>query len=343
MNDAINRWNEFWFRPSPSSQLQAIRRGLCVVTAIYFAAALPDVDTWFVQGAPASSSNLATFFRTAELTSDARWMVSPLFVWDSVFAGSALGESGLVYRAYLVVGIILAVMVAFADRLSTQNMPGWASRLLQTSWPMVVLWVWLVGWANRVVLLAGITEPLLSVSLAALAIAPIGSVARKDGDHDSLQAMQSGTWRATLARRLLAAQATLIAIMTTASMLASTAWWNGTGAYALVAPQEDRLISVVGTVFERPVFFEMLTMLIVCTLPIGIVLAWRDGTRRLGVALVIAWCCLVGLLSANILHAATLGIIATSIGWGHGSHTPAGADGANSLNGGSVELTDSTT
>lgn len=322
MNDAIQRWTEFWFTPSPASQLRFIRRGLCVVVAIYFAAALSDVETWYVRGAPASSSNLATFFRTAELTSDARWMISPLFIWDSVWAGTSLSESGLVYRVYLMLGIAVAMVVAFADRLSQQNLPGWISRLLASSLPTVLIWAWLVGWANRVVLQAGIAEPVLSVSLAALAISPIGNF---------------NTWRATLACRLLAIQATLIAIMTTATMLASPTWWNGTGAYALVAPTEDRLFSVQQTVFETPFVYEMVTLLIVCALPIGIVLAWRDHTRPLGIGLILGWCFLVGLLSANILYAATLGIIATSIGWGHRNHTPAGADGANTLNSGSVE------
>lgn len=318
-------WTEFWFTPAPASCLRFVRRGLCVVAAIYFASALGDVDTWFQRGAPASSSNLATFFRTAELTSDARWMISPLFIWDSIFAQTSLGESAFVYRCYLLVGIALALLAGVADQLGRFTLPRFASVIVQGCWPTLLLWVWFVGWANRIVLLAGIVEPLLSVSLAALAIAPIGQQ-----DHVT-------SWRTTFAQRLIALQTTLIAILTTATLLASPTWWNGTGAYALVAPAQDRLFVATDTFFEITLVYELTTALIVCVLPIGIFLAWKPAFRKIGIGLVVAWCVVVGFLSANVLYAATLGIIVTTIGGCKDVHTPTGANGANSLNGGSVE------
>jgi hypothetical protein len=299
----------FWFAPSPVISLQFVRRALCVVTALYFLSAWGDVETWFQRGAPASSSNLATFFRTAELTDDARWMVSPLFVWDSIFADSALGESALVYRLYLLVGVVLALLVSVSDQWRRFNLPATVLRLLSSFWPSLLLWIWMVGWANRVVLLAGIVEPVLSVSLAALVVAPIiGSSAAENASN------VQWSWRTTVSRRLLAVQATLIALMTTATMLASPTWWNGTGAYALIAPAEDRFFDVRGTFFETSWVYEMTTTAIVWTLPIGVFLAWRNGSRSFGIGLIVAWCVVVGFLSANVLYAATLGIIATTIG-----------------------------
>ena len=329
----VSGWTAFWFSPSRPSQLTWIRRGLCAVTAVYFASAIADVDTWYVRGAPSSSTNLATFFRTAELTSDARWMVSPLFIWDSVFATSALGESALVYRGYLLLGILLASLVGFSDRLGRFELPGWCARLVRGSWLPALLWIWFVGWANRVVLLAGVVEPVLSVSLAAIAIAPSASAG------SGTQQPEGVSWRATLSRRLLAVQATLISILTTATMLASPTWWNGTGAYALVAPEEDRLFSATDTAFRTPLIYESTTALIVCLLPIGIVLAWRTGTRKWGIGLVVGWCGLVGFLSANLLYAATLGIIVTAIGTDEAVHISAGASGAEKLDGGNVDVT----
>ena len=305
---ALSGWSAFWFSPSPLGTLGFVRRALCVVTAIYFASALGDIETWFQRGAPASSANLATFFRTAELTSDARWMVSPLFVWDALFAGSVWGESAIVYRGYLLLGILLALLVAVSDRMDRVNLPSRVSKLLGSCWPSVLLWIWFVGWANRIVLVAGIVEPVLSVSLAALAIAPIAHRMTGQSGPESL------SWRTTLSRRLLAVQASLIGILTTATMLASPTWWNGMGAYALIAPVEDRLFDVRGSFFESPLVYELTTALIVCALPVGIAFAWQPPWRRIGIGLILAWCFLVALLSANVLYAVTLGIIASTIG-----------------------------
>ncbi|KAA5543689.1 hypothetical protein FYK55_10860 [Roseiconus nitratireducens] len=303
-------WTDFWFRPSPIWHLTWVRRALCLVTAGYFASALPDVSTWYVSGAPASSSNLATFFRTAELTDQARWMFSPLYLWDSAFAMSPLSEAAWVYQAYLLIGIALAVLVAVANPLYRfERLPRVVSSLLAGSLPCVLLWIWFVGWANRAVLLAGITEPVLSVSLAALAIAPSGVPAL-----DRLPVSKRLSWRTTLSRRLIAVQATLIALMTTATMLASPIWWNGMGAYALVAPVQDRLIDVRETFFENSIVYESLTLLLVLVLPLGFWLAWRPNTRRLALGLIAVWATVVAFLSANILYAVTLAIIATSIG-----------------------------
>jgi hypothetical protein len=328
---ASTSWASFWFLPTPIRSLRFVRSALCVVTAVYFLSAWGDVETWFQRGAPASSSNLATFFRTAELTSDARWMVSPLFMWDALFASSSLGQSAFVYRLYLLVGILLAVAVGVSDQGDRLKVPRFLDRLLGSCWPSVLLWAWFVGWANRIVLLAGIVEPLLSVSLAALAIAPIGRHA------DGTATIGPFSWRTTLAKRLLAVQMSLIAMMTTATMLASSVWWNGTGAYALVAPTEDRWFDVRGSIFETPWVYELTTTWIVCTLPIGILLAWRSSTRPIGLGLILVWCCLVALLSENVLFAVTLAITATAIGTGHGDHTPAGVFGAETLDGGSAE------
>ncbi|MCS7469253.1 hypothetical protein NZK35_21600 [Stieleria sp. ICT_E10.1] len=331
IRDCVTRWTEFWFAPSPVATLGNVRRGLCLVTAIYFASALADVETWFARGAPASSSNLATFFRTAELTSDARWMISPLFIWDALAGESALGESAFVYRSYLLFGVGLAVFVAVGDRLAGWKLPAQLSAVGESNWPSVLLWVWFVGWANRIVLLAGTVEPLLSLSLAAVAIAPVGRIR---SDRESPRPF---SWRTTLAHRLLSVQATLIALITTATLFASPVWWNGTGAYALVAPAQDRLLTVTGTFFETPLVYELLTALIVCVLPVGIFLAWKPATGKLGVAMVVAWCGVVGLLSANLLYAATLAILATTVGWKESYRTPAGAIGAKSLNDGGTD------
>ncbi len=301
-SQTVTAWTRFWFQPAPLVRQRGIRRVLCLLTAVYFFSAIADVPTWFAADGPASSQRLAEFFRAADLTDEAAWMLSPLFAWDAAFAGTSLSQSPLVYRLYLIVGIVLAGSAAWSDELARRTPSPRLQRLLQSSVPMVVLWLWFVGWANRIVLLAGIVEPVLSVSLAAVAVAPIGR------GGDTLH------WRARFSERLLGVQATLLALVTTATMIASATWWNGTGAYALVAPVEDRFFDVRETVFEIALVYESVSFLLIALLPVGVVLAWRSNTRKTGITMIIVWSVVVGLLSANVLYAATFAVIATKIG-----------------------------
>ncbi|MEO1526252.1 MAG: hypothetical protein AAFX06_12505 [Planctomycetota bacterium] len=293
-----NPWTRFWFTPAPVEALAWVRGGLCIVTALYFVSVFSDVAFWYAQDAPASTTNLSEFFRTAELTSDARWMVSPLYWFDALTRGSSWSESVAVYRAYLVIGIILSVVAAIAGPISKRS-NGWVAWCLGGSLPTLLLWIWFVGWANRVVLLAGICEPILSVSLAALAIAPAMSA--------------TPSWRVTLAKRLLEIQTTLFAFVTTALMLFGNVWWNGTGAYALAAPEEDRFLSVAGTFFENPVIYEGTTAFLLIGLPLAVWLVRRESLRALGLGVWWVWCATVALLSAEMIYAATLGVLILSV------------------------------
>ncbi|OYP39188.1 hypothetical protein [Rhodopirellula sp. MGV] len=328
-SDQQSSWNRFWFQPSPVRSIAVTQIGLGLVTAMYFISSLVDVSTWYPAGAPASTTNLAEFFRTAELTREASWMVSPLFIWDATFQGSSLSENAWVYRIYLIAGTILSLWLAFANRMGT-GFPKPIRTFAQQGGLALATWIWFVGWANRTVLIAGVAEPLISISLAALILAPL--TGRKLSSETTLPQ----SWRTTFAKRLLACQTTLIAVMTTATMLASPVWWNGTGAYALVAPSEDRFIDVRGSWFETPFVYECLTLILVALLPIGLYLAWHHRTRKAGVSMMIAWSVLVGILTTNVLYAATLAIIATTVGDRDTKHAPAGANGAETLGGGSM-------
>ncbi|MEM6473147.1 MAG: hypothetical protein AAF802_26535 [Planctomycetota bacterium] len=273
------------------------RIGLAVVAFLYFASAVGDVPLWFQSGAPASSGQLGDFFREAGLDDDARWMWSPLFLWDSLFAGTSLAESAFVYRVYLLVGCLWSLLVlAFSIPSIATKFPN----RIRGNWVCILLWIWFVGWANRIVLLAGIVEPVLSLSLAAMAIAPLG--------NDRI------TWRSHFARRLASIQGTMVMVATTATMLAGNVWWNGTGAYALVAPIENRLFDVRDTFFENPFVFESVNAFLLLALPLGVVLAWSRRRNRLGVAFICSWALLVALLSMEFLYAMTIAVIATTLG-----------------------------
>lgn len=309
MNDSAKTgWKEFWFQPESGRTNSQVRTLLCLVVSLYFLAAVPDVPTWYSSGAPASSSNIASFFRTAELESEARWMLSPLYVWDSLFADTSLAESSVVYRLYLLFGVLLCVFCAFSAQVSHRLKDATGlQRFCLSSGPSVLLWIWFVGWANRTMLLAGIFEPVASVSLAAVAIAP---------------ANPAHHWRHTFARRLISIQTTMILLIASATMLASPLWWNGTGAYGLIAPAEDRFIallgspteSVIASMLQQPLVYESLTLLIALGLPVGCFLAWQCDWRKPGRIIIWCWCLAVAFLGAHVLYSLTISTLVITFG-----------------------------
>ena len=278
-------WDRFWFSPGSVQAAARVRAALCLLTAVYFVGSWSDSTQWLVGDAPFSASRASTFLQTADLENDARWMLSPLFLADRL-----LGSHAVVYRAYLLVAIGLCGIVAFGrgGKIAT-----WA------------LWLAFVGWANRLVLLAGLTETLLSLGLFAAAIAPAASAF----DSDKLD------WKAGFSLRLTAVQITLFAACTVATMLAGTIWWNGLGSYALLAPVEDRTFAFgeVDTFFASPLVYDSLTHLLVIALPIGMLLAWLRPRSWIGPAIVFAWCAIVAILGSHWLYGLTFACMTLAI------------------------------
>ena len=124
-----SRWDRFWFTPVPLGRVASIRGLLCLITAIYFASCWADAAFWYTAGGPLSADRVSTFLKTGGLDDAARWILSPLFLSSSLWA----------YRLYLILGIGVAVAVA----------AGKGGRV--TPW---LLWILLVGWANRAMLLS---------------------------------------------------------------------------------------------------------------------------------------------------------------------------------------------
>jgi hypothetical protein len=278
------RWDRFWFSPTSVQQIGLLRGVLCVITAIYFVSCWGDAAFWYADQGPLSSERVATFLQTSGLDDAARWIVSPLF----------LSNSPIVYRIYLAVGIAMTVVVA----------SGRGGR-----WPGWVLWLLLVGWANREMLLSSLTESALSLGLFASAIAPPAPLMPRRNRDDQRH------WMAGFAARLMAVQATVIAGATWVTMLGGRVWFNGLGAYALAAPAQDRTIDWTQFAwFRNPIVYESLTHLLVLVLPIGLTLAWRPSSSRIGKAMLLAWCLVIATLSSHWLYTATLATMLMAVG-----------------------------
>ncbi len=277
-------WDRFWFTPGSTERMATIRGLLCVVAAAYFATCWADAAFWYTDGGPLSAERVATFLRTAGLEETASWLVSPLFLFKSAW----------LYQLYLAVSIGVAGLVAC----------GRGGRL--APW---VLWLLLVGWSNRAMILAGLTESLLSLGLFAAAIAPPGSLWASWSKRQRFALH----WTAGFSQRLLATQVSVVLIATVTTMLGGRVWFNGLGAYALAAPSPDRTIDWTNTILLHPMVHESLTHLMVASLPIGLLLSWIKQAHRLGKTILLLWCLIVALLGSHWLYAMTIAIMVTAI------------------------------
>ncbi len=286
-NDPVSAWaawDRFWFAPRSTDRMAMIRGLLCLVAAAYFATCWADAAFWYGGGGPFSAERVATFLRTAGLEGAAAWIVSPLFLFKSAW----------LYHLYLAVSIGVAGLVAC----------GRGGRL--APW---ALWLLLVGWANRAMILAGLTESLLSLGLFASAIAPPGSL----WAIRSKPPRSTSQWTAGFSQRLLATQVSVVLIATAATMLAGRVWFNGLGAYALAAPSPDRTIDWTNTILLHPLVHESLTHLMIVSLPIGLLMCWIERTNRLGKTILLLWCLIVALLGSLWLYAATMAVMVMAI------------------------------
>ncbi|QDT13123.1 hypothetical protein [Planctomycetes bacterium K23_9] len=290
MNNSVNEtaWDRFWFASECPQSVCSIRGVFCVITAIYFASSMADVGQWYGQGDAFSQQNVASFFATADLQHETRWIWSPLFVLESL-----LGNHTWIHFAYLLVGIGLCVSVIV----------GKGGRIVP--W---LLWALFAGWANRILFLAGTVEILLSLCLFACAIAPPGKAWFRRAEL--VDSLPSRHWTAAFSKRLLGLQLTVFGIVTWMTMLSHDVWWNGLGSIALSSQIDGSKFgpaSILGTTIAH----EMVTHFLALALPIGLGLAWTgwfgasNRIAKVGLGVLLCWCLVVAVIGAHWLYAAT--------------------------------------
>ena len=300
----IGGWDRFWFSRADVAPVSVIRGLLAMTTLMYFLSAWSDAAFWYSSGGPLSATQVSEFLTTGGLESAGSWIISPLF----------LTEAAWVYQLYLIVGMA-TTLVVFCGR------GGRGASFL--------LWFLFVGWANRAMILSGLAETLLSLALFAAAISPAGnawvalSSKRKqvvENDADELVMH----WTAGFSERLLAVQITVIGIATWVTMLGGRVWFNGLGAYALVAPVQDRTIDWTrpNSLLVQSSVHEILTHLMVIALPLGFFLAWLPKSSNLGKLILVGWCIAVGMLGSHWLYALTFAVLILAIR--PATQTPAG-------------------
>ncbi len=200
-----NGWQSFWFLSDANAcSLRYIRIGLAIVSTWYFLSHWTDAGVWFADSGILSTSHVAGFLETGDLTDTSQWRLSPLFLTDSL----------LIVRGYLIVGVCLAVACVWFQ----------SSRAVAICLWLMVLWL-----ANRSLLIDGPEELAIVFGLTYMAIySPAHEI----------------SWQSALARRLIQVHTSLLIGISGLAMLSSLTWWDGTGAFGIAAPVGRRLVDL---------------------------------------------------------------------------------------------------
>ncbi len=279
-------WNQFWFGDTTAAVvLPAVRVAASVLAICYFLSYWSDAGRWFAGDGLLSAPQLSAFLDEADLGEHVRWRLSPLYWVDSPL--------GL--RVFLLVGIGWAVLTLVV----------WQTRL-----PAIALWLWVVWWANRALLVAGLEELVLVWMLAYLAIAPpLPPRWWSGGLRRSLAT--GGHWSGSLAKRLLQIHMAVAMAAMGLGMLSSAAWWDGTGVMAIVSPVEIRSFDWT-TILRQPWRHELLTHGVVALAIALPILLWNRACRPAALILGWLWCLGLAALSSQWLYFLCLGVVLTT-------------------------------
>jgi hypothetical protein len=267
-------WTKFWFTPRDPSTVAVLRILVGLLAAYFVLSHTADLQTWFGPEGIFSSQAIAQL-DDASLSPGAyhlsylHWAQTPTALWT-------LHGAGLVVIACFVVGL--------------------ATRFTSLGTLVVVL-----AYVHRGPLLTGPFEPVLTMLLAYLCLAPAGS-------YWSLDAWRAGnltsppSWTANVAVRLIQVHLAGLSVMVGLNMLAADTWWGGEALWWLIARSETRLVDLTPWIPNMMVINAWTHVTVAYLLVFG-VLIWNRLARPIllilgvpiwiGLALAsgqVAWC-----------------------------------------------------
>jgi len=282
-----NSAQKFWFADRhETSSLRFVRSGLSIVAIWYFVSHWSDINTWFATEGILSSIRIGGFLDAADLTSDATWRWSPLY----------LTGSGVALRAYLVIGIFLAIATPFTR---------------STRVPAIMLWLWCVWLSNRSLMVSGPEELVLCFGLGYLAIASPKDLQKRDLVGSESPRSLACSWTTAFSRRLLQVHTSLLIGLTGLTMLSAKIWWDGTGSVSVAAPIGRRLINITELI-TNPTIHELLTHAIIILALVSPIAIWFNATRNAAFFGLLIWCLIMAVLSSQWMYLTTLAILLQS-------------------------------
>jgi hypothetical protein len=244
-------WNRFWFAPSESSTLAAIRIGAGLVALYLIASFTPNLETYFGAQGLLPLETLREF----EPPEPGQLQNFPAQIRESLPRPHRfsyldwLHSAGELWAAHLIGLVVLALFTA-----------GLFTRLTSVLALIVVL-----SYNHRAPMLTGHAEPVLAFVLLYLCLGPAGRCWSLDrwlrdrrtdrpaptpsGGHNVSAEQADLSWTATLSLRLIQIHLTLLYAMMalgklSSTVLSSSVWWNGSAIWLLIGRTESRLVDL---------------------------------------------------------------------------------------------------
>jgi hypothetical protein len=290
-------WNTFWFTPR-DARMVGVLRALTGIMALYFVLShSADLVRWW---GPDGMLNVAT---TQRLTGADQLPYT--FRWSYFYVAQTPASLWLLHAAG--VAVVLAYTLGIWSRLTSIG----------------ALFV-VLSYVHRAPMITGQLEPVLTMLLAYLCLAPTGRhlavdalLARRRRQRVSHAASDQGESRslaANISTRLIQLHLAGLSIMIGLNMLAADVWWAGEGMWWLIARSESRLVDLTG-LGHAMLLVNIWTHAVVAYLLLFGVLVWNRLARPLLLALgvplwlslalatgLMAWCLTMLVASLSFLE-----------------------------------------
>jgi len=279
----VTAWDLFWFAPSNPRRLCQLRVAAGLLAFWFFLGHTFDLQIWFGPG------GLLPVDTVKSLRPDPyRWSFLPLFQ----------DAGGL----WLVHGLAIVSATCMAWGLFSRT-------------TTLITWLFVLSYIHRAPMLTGVFEPILTLTLGYLWLAPVGNYYSVDRWWRERRGRQSqptagGSTASTLVSRLIQVHvATLYGLMGLSKLggiAGSTnydgSWWRGEAVWWLITRSESRLIDLT-FLHAYPLVVNALTHAIVAFELAFAVLIWNGRIRPWLLAVGCVLWPLIGLITGSLSFA----------------------------------------
>ncbi|MCU0961043.1 MAG: hypothetical protein MUF48_13140 [Pirellulaceae bacterium] len=281
-------WNRFWYTPRDPRMVCALRiaAGLCALAFVISHTA--DLVRWM------GPDGILDAQTTLQL--NGQQTLGPTLRYSYLFLAATPASLWILHGAGIVTVVALTV--------------GLWSRWTAPAALLVVL-----AYVHRMPLLTGQWEPVLTMLLAYLSLAPTGRCwsldallarrrARRGGARDAPSRPQPSV-AANISVRLIQLHLAALCILTGLNMLAADVWWSGEAVWWLIARTESRLVNLTA-LSDAFLLVNAWTHVIVLYLLVFGVLVWHRLARPLLLVLGIPFWLSLALLTGLVAWCLTM-------------------------------------
>ena len=272
--DAGESWNQFWFTPYSGPAIAWLRMATGAISLLWWLSFLPALSLWYGEEGVLPLSTLETLIGTGSRS-----------VYR--FSWFYLGESLLLTSCLWILGLI-------AILLHTLGVFGRVSTLLA--------WSFVLSTVHRMPMITGLMEPVLTMSLAYLAIAApqlnLGKIRLCCSEQTQPSPLDLSLNR--LAIRLLQVHTLFFYVVMFSTQLRSDTWWEGEAIWTLLASSETRPVDLTG-LGRTPWVLNLFTHAVLLFEIVFPIFVWNHRLRPLLLTLNVIFWLFLGLTSGLLL------------------------------------------